>query len=138
MSSGNVEINYNIVLKRIFIGHTSMIQEKLKEAMLFFSLAACIGLFAVIFAISCSYAFNGFLYMFHYVGYWVLIIIPCGFFVIVYLIKNYFPEAEGSGIPQSIALGHTEDIAKLTKFFVARTIIYIYSARYIIWSDNRS
>lgn len=103
-----------------------MANNRVKEALIFFVLAAGVGLFAVIFAVSCSYAFSYFQYMFHHVGYWILLIIPAGFLAIVYCIKNYFPEAEGSGIPQAVALGRVSDLTKLSRFFVIRTVITKY------------
>ncbi len=103
-----------------------MNKKLVKDGLLFFLMAIFIGVFAVFFAKSCNIAFNCFLTMFNHVGYWILLIIPCGFIVITYLIIQYFPEAEGSGIPQSLALGHTDDISKLSKFFIARTIFSKY------------
>lgn len=99
---------------------------KLKEAGIFILLAAVIGIFAVFFAKSCEIAFTYFLYMYHYVSYGIFVIIPLGSFIICYLIKNYFPEAEGSGIPQALALGHTDDMNKLNRFFIPRAILSKY------------
>jgi H+/Cl- antiporter ClcA len=99
---------------------------RFKQLSLFIFLAALIGVFAVFFAISCSYAFKLFQIANIKLGCYSLLIIPAGFVMIVYLIKNYFPEAEGSGMPQVIALGHTEEIDKLSRFFVARAIFSKY------------
>jgi len=93
-----------------------------KEICRFLFMAALIGLFAAIFAECCNIAFDYFLYMFHHVGYWILIIIPIGALIISYLIKNYFPEAGGSGVPQALALSHTDDLTKLNCFFVPKVI----------------
>lgn len=103
-----------------------MSKTMIKDVLLFFLMAVVIGVFAVFFAKSCSLAFSWFLYMFNHVGYWILLIIPCGFIVITYMIVKYFPEAEGSGIPQALALGHTDDMSKLSRFFIARTIFSKY------------
>lgn len=62
------------------------------------------------------------MYMFLHVHLWILLIIPSGFLVIVYLIKNHFPEAEGSGVPQALALNHTKNLEKLNHFFVPKVI----------------
>lgn len=102
------------------------ILSKTMEGLRFIFLAAMIGFFAVFFAKSCEIAFKYFLYMFHHVGSWIFLIIPCGSFIICYLIRNYFPEAEGSGIPQALALGHTDDLQKLNRFFVPKVIFSKY------------
>ncbi len=95
---------------------------KLKEWLHFAVLSVAIGVFAVFFAKSCEIAFSVFMYMFLHVQYWILVIIPLGFFIITYLIKNYFPEAGGSGIPQALALNHTKNIDKISQFFVPKVI----------------
>ena len=88
-----------------------------------FVISAClIGLFSVIFAKSCEQAFILFMHMFHQLHYWIIVIIPAAYLCIVYCIKNYFPEAEGSGIPQALALNYTNNIAPLNRFFVAKVI----------------
>lgn len=99
---------------------------KFKEFLRFIFLAAMIGIFSVFFAKSCEVAFDYFLYMFHHAHYWIFLIIPMGSLIICYLIKNYFPEAEGSGIPQALALNHTNDMQKLSKFFIPRAIFSKY------------
>jgi len=99
---------------------------RLQQILLFALLAIAVGIFAVVFALSCSYAFKLFQHIYPSLGYWILLVIPTAFLLIVYLIKNYFPEAEGSGMPQAIALGHSDDLQKLSRFFVTRTIISKY------------
>jgi H+/Cl- antiporter ClcA len=96
---------------------------RLKESIRFLVLAALIGLFAVAFAKSCELAFAIFLWIFHHAGYWILVIIPAGSFSISYLIKNYFPEAEGSGIPQALAISHTDNLSQLNHFFIPKVIL---------------
>ena len=96
---------------------------RFKEWLHFAILAVAIGVFAVFFAKSCEVAFSVFMYMFLHVHYWILVIIPLGFLIITYLIKNHFPEAEGGGIPQTLALNYTHNLNKLSKFFVPKVIL---------------
>jgi H+/Cl- antiporter ClcA len=96
---------------------------KCKEWLHFAVLAIIIGVFAVFFAKSCEIAFSAFMYMFLHVHYWILVIIPFGFLIITYLIKNHFPEAGGGGIPQALALNHTKNVDKISRFFVPKVIL---------------
>ncbi|MCC2645236.1 MAG: hypothetical protein K0R49_1706 [Burkholderiales bacterium] len=93
-----------------------------KELCYFLVMACAIGIFSVILAKSCEGAFFAFLYIFHHLHYWVLLIIPTGFVTISYLIKNYFPEAEGSGIPQTMAMSNSPNSNNLRRFFIPRVI----------------
>ena len=92
----------------------------------FFLMSVAIGVFSVIFALSCEVAFRYFLAMFHYLQWKVIFVIPPAFLVIAYLIRNYFPEAEGSGLPQVLGLNHTANPHKLSKYFMPRAIVTKY------------
>ena len=92
----------------------------------FLLMSVAIGIFSVIFAISCEIAFHYFLSMFHYLGWKIIFVIPPAFLVIAYCIRNYFPEAEGSGLPQVLALNHTTNPNKLSKYFMPRAILSKY------------
>lgn len=116
----------NIKLNEYKTSKVRLILNQLANSMRFIFLAAMIGVFAVFFAKSCEIAFSLFLYIFHHVGFWIFLIIPLGSLAICYLIRNYFPEAEGSGIPQALALSHTDDLQKLNKFFVPKVIFSKY------------
>jgi H+/Cl- antiporter ClcA len=97
-----------------------------KEILRFIFMAFFIGLFSVIFATSCEFAFHHFLAMFHYFHFWMILIIPCAFFIISYLITNYFPEAQGSGIPHILAIYKAKNINVLSKYFILRLILTKY------------
>ena len=92
----------------------------------FFLMSVAIGVFSVIFAISCEFAFRYFLAMFHYLGWKIIFVIPPAFLIIAYLIRNHFPEAEGSGLPQVLGLNHTTNPTKLSKYFMPRAILSKY------------
>lgn len=98
----------------------------IKEIFRFICLSFLIGCFSVIFAISCEFAFKNFLAMFHYFHLWMILIIPCAFFIISYLITNYFPEAQGSGIPNILAIQKAKDVNILSKYFIPRIILTKY------------
>ncbi len=88
----------------------------------FFLMSITIGIISAMFAVSCEFALRYFQLMFHALGWKIIFVIPPGFLIIAYLIRNYFPEAEGSGIPQVLGLNHTNDPSKLSRFFMPRAI----------------
>ena len=72
------------------------------------------------------FGFRYFLAMFHYLGWKIIFVIPPAFLIIAYLIRNHFPEAEGSGLPQVLGLNHTTNPTKLSKYFMPRAILSKY------------
>lgn len=89
-------------------------------------LSLSVGAFAAFFAKSCEWSFNIFLYIYRYHNDYIVFIIPSGCILITLLVKKYYPEAEGSGIPQALALKHTKELSKISKFFVPKVIISKY------------
>jgi H+/Cl- antiporter ClcA len=70
----------------------------------FVALCILIGLISVIFVKIVEYAYNAFLYLEPRLGFWLIIYVPVMMVLIVYLLRNFFPEAEGSGLPQVLAI----------------------------------
>ena len=70
----------------------------------FFALCAIAGIGSALFSQATEKAFSGCMQLFHYLHYWVLLTTPLFFMLIVFLLKNYFPYAGGSGLPQGYAL----------------------------------
>lgn len=93
----------------------------LKFNSLFILLAICIGLISVFFVKVVEYAFSLFLYLVPILNLWILVYVPAMMLVIVFLLKKYFPEAEGSGIPQVIAIRKMDE-EKINYFFQIRAI----------------
>lgn len=95
----------------------------LKFNLIFVILAIIIGLVATVFAKICEFGFSNFIKIEHFLGYWVIVYIPIMLLVAVYLLRNYFPEAEGSGIPQVLAISQNLSIKNINKIFNPRLII---------------
>ena len=74
-----------------------------KRRLIFWSGAISVGLIAILFAVACERANTGFHQIVAISPYLPLIVIPAGFAAIVYITRRYFPGAQGSGIPQTIA-----------------------------------
>ena len=74
-----------------------------KRRLIFWSGAISVGLVAILFAVACERANTGFHQIVAISPYLPLIVIPAGFATIVYITRRYFPGAQGSGIPQTIA-----------------------------------
>lgn len=74
-----------------------------KRRLVFWSGAISVGLVAILFAVSGEWA-NG---IFHKIlaisPYLPLLLTPLGLALVVFITRKYFPEAQGSGIPQTIA-----------------------------------
>lgn len=74
-----------------------------KRRLVFWCGAISVGLAAILFAVACEWA-NG---VFHKVlvlsPYFPLLLTPLGLVLIVLITRKFFPEAQGSGIPQTIA-----------------------------------
>jgi H+/Cl- antiporter ClcA len=81
----------------------------LKFNLEFAMLAILIGLISVFFVKVVELAFNGFLHLEAILGWWLIAYVPLMMIFIVFLLKKYFPEAEGSGLPQVIAIGQMDD-----------------------------
>lgn len=86
-------------------------------------LSILIGIFSVVFAKSVNFTFEIFLKLEKILGYWLLVYIPLGFAGITFILQKYFPETEGSGIPQALSIKHIYDSEKLKKIFYPRLII---------------
>ncbi|HMT02877.1 MAG TPA: chloride channel protein [Burkholderiales bacterium] len=87
----------------------------------FILLAILIGLTSVFFVKAVDFAFKVFLYLKLILGFWIILYIPCMMVFILFLLKNFFPEAEGSGIPQSLAINSLSN-NNLNKIFTLRAI----------------
>ncbi len=97
-------------------------RNKLYQNINFWILSAAIGVFAVIFAKTVDLAFQIFLHLSVVLHYWLFLYIPCGFVITTYIVKKYFPESAGSGIPQILSVDKINDIAKLKTIFYPRII----------------
>lgn len=93
----------------------------LKFNLIFVMLAVLIGLVSVFFVKVVELAFRGFLYLEPLLGWWLLLYIPLMMMGIVYLLRRFFPEAEGSGMPQALAISHL-DAPQMDKIFMLRAI----------------
>ncbi|MFZ9035242.1 MAG: chloride channel protein [Francisellaceae bacterium] len=74
-----------------------------RRRLLFWGGGILVGLVCVLFAYLCDSLNESFNKLASDHPYWPLLIAPIGFMVIIYLLKNYFDGAEGSGIPQVMA-----------------------------------
>ena len=71
-----------------------------RRRLIFWGGAILVGLVCVLFAYLCDNLNNSFSELARLHPYWPIVITPAGFMVVIYLLKNYFDGAEGSGIPQ--------------------------------------
>ena len=74
-----------------------------KRRLLFWGGAISVGTVAILFAISSTYALAGLHKLLDISPYLALLITPLGLALIAALTNKYFPGAQGSGIPQTIA-----------------------------------
>lgn len=74
-----------------------------KRRLIFWSGAFTVGLVAILFADACEQANVQFHKLLAISPYLPLVLTPLGFAMIVYMTRRYFPGAQGSGIPQTIA-----------------------------------
>ena len=79
-------------------------------------LAILIGLVSVFFVKAVELSFQGFLCLESKIGLWILLYVPSMMVLIVMLLKKYFPESEGSGIPQVLAIKEF-NIKEINHFF---------------------
>ncbi|MEN3976543.1 chloride channel protein [Emcibacter sp. SYSU 3D8] len=70
---------------------------------LFLAGGLVVGAAAVLLAIWGDWAQERFHGVLAYSRYWALVVTPLGFAVVVWLTRRFFPDAQGSGIPQAIA-----------------------------------
>lgn len=93
----------------------------LKFNLIFVLLAVLIGLVSVFFVKVVELAFKIFLYLEPLLGWWLVVYIPLMMMGIVFLLRRFFPEAEGSGMPQALAISHL-DKPQMDKIFMLRAI----------------
>jgi len=74
-----------------------------KRQLIFWSGAICVGLVAILFAIASEWANDLFHKLLVVSIYIPLLLTPLGLGLIVYISRRFFPGAQGSGIPQTIA-----------------------------------
>lgn len=87
----------------------------------FVLLAVIIGLISVFFVKAVEFAYRTFLYLEPMLGWWLVVYVPSIMLVIIFLLRRFFPEAEGSGIPQALAISQlSED--KINSIFALRSI----------------
>lgn len=86
-----------------------------RRKLIFWGGGIIVGLICVLFAYVCDGINHGFERMIVDHPYWPLFVTPIGFMIIIYLLKNYFSGAEGSGIPQVMAALHLKSEARRRK-----------------------
>ena len=87
----------------------------------FVMLAVIIGLISVFFVKAVELAYGIFLYLEPRLGWWLVVYVPSVMLLIVFLLRKFFPEAEGSGIPQALAISQlSED--KINSIFALRSV----------------
>lgn len=87
----------------------------------FVLLAVVIGLISVFFVKAVELAYRVFLHLEPILGWWLVVYVPSVMLLIVFLLRKFFPEAEGSGIPQALAISQlSED--KINSIFALRSI----------------
>lgn len=87
----------------------------------FVMLAVIIGLISVFFVKAVEFAYSIFLYLEPRLGWWLIVYVPGIMLVIIFLLRRFFPEAEGSGIPQALAISQLNE-AKIDSIFALRSI----------------
>lgn len=87
----------------------------------FMAVAILIGLISIFFVKSVELAFSLFLYFELIFGWWLIVYVPLMMVLIVFLLRKFFPEAEGSGIPQALAINNLNG-SQLDLLFTARLI----------------
>lgn len=87
----------------------------------FVMLAVIIGLISVFFVKAAEFAYSIFLYLEPRLGWWLIVYVPGIMLVIIFLLRRFFPEAEGSGIPQALAISQMSE-AKINSVFALRSI----------------
>lgn len=88
----------------------------------FFFLCVVAGVGSALFSLSTNVAYSWCMRIFNFIGLGMLIYVPLLFVIISYVLKNYFPYAGGSGLPQGYAL----DVYEKDKLF------YTYSIKTMI------
>ncbi len=81
----------------------SALIEDWRRRFVFFSGALLVGVVAILFALGCEVANNTFHGVVAFSPFLPLLVTPAGFALVVWLTRKYFPGAQGSGIPQTIA-----------------------------------
>ncbi|MBK2124271.1 chloride channel protein [Fangia hongkongensis] len=91
-----------------------------RRRLIFWGGAILVGLVCVLFAYLCDNLNESFNALSEKHPYWPLFITPVGFMVIVYLLKNYFNGAEGSGIPQVMTALKVKNMQRRSKLVSMR------------------
>ncbi len=95
---------------------------QLKFYVQFFLLCIMAGVGSALFSLSTNVAYSLCMRIFNFIGLGMLFYVPLLFVMISYILKNYFPYAGGSGLPQGYAL----DVYEKDKLF------YTYSIKTMI------
>jgi len=94
----------------------------MQDKMKFVLCALLIGLVGTVFAVLAEKSFELFHIIYAFLGYWSVVYITAMFVVIVYITRNYFPEAAGSGMPQALSIKEMTKIEQLKRILPARLI----------------
>ncbi|WP_119343361.1 chloride channel protein [Facilibium subflavum] len=86
-----------------------------RRRLIFWGGAILVGIICVLFAYLCDSVNDSFNELSQLHPFWPLFITPIGFMVIIYLLKNYFDGAEGSGIPQVMAALKVKNMYRRSK-----------------------
>jgi len=87
----------------------------------FVMLCILIGLISVVFVKVVEYSYNVFLFLEPRLGWWLVVYVPAIMLIVIYLLRNYFPEAEGSGLPQVLAINYLPE-EKINEIFNIKSI----------------
>ncbi len=93
-----------------------------KTRLIFWGGAVAVGATAALFARSAEHAMHGFQWLLGVSGWLALVVTPAGLVLAVWLTRRFFSGAEGSGIPQTIAIvgaGHGAERWRLLSLRVA-------------------
>ncbi|MCX5613714.1 chloride channel protein [Bombella saccharophila] len=91
-----------------------------QRSLIFWAGAITVGIIAWLFARAADYASSLCLSLTHWNPYIMLVIIPSGLALSMWLTKRFFPGAQGSGIPQTIATLHIEDFSLINRILALR------------------
>ena len=100
-----------IVLRNLrLLGKSLASLKRWKRRLVFWTGAVLVGLLSALFALAAEVSGDLFRMLVSHSPYWPLLVSPLGLVLVAWLTQRYFPGAQGSGIPQSIAaLQETSD-----------------------------